>query len=447
MSIRTRLVAFMIICVFAGLCSDGFADPRGKRQQGSNLRSEASRLERLARRYEEQKDYADAEPLLKRVLDIRKRILSPDNPDVMNALRSLALVYSLENKWPEAQPLYDQLLGALETGSVTKCGGVHRWGDELRCYVTFRGNPQFSKLVIQFNLPSKEFAQPNPEQQGAFIAFQLAKAHKISRHTYEVSGVVSRCVPGIYVLSVIDGVVAAEPGQDSMHPFSTSESVKGGRSYSNGFGFESSIAVRIMAPVAEAVPKPKTQIEAGIALGTSNSQAISPEVDAELALERARLSPKVANINAEWPRVSEAGPRRRTGRNCEGTHKPGDILNCYITFDRQTDFTSVDLLFSTPVGAAVPAGLCNGFFLKNVESADGQTFRISGVMPWCTPATYVLAFVGAENAKEQVWQYRNMSDFNSDISIEIRNYKTQTLFPDVVEVGSEPPGNSTAKSR
>jgi hypothetical protein len=77
---------------------------------------------------------------------------------------------------------------------------VHRWGDELRCYLTFKRKSQFSKLSVNFNLPSKEFAQPNPEQQGAFIGFQLANARKIGRQTYEVSGVVSLCVPGIYVL-------------------------------------------------------------------------------------------------------------------------------------------------------------------------------------------------------------------------------------------------------
>ena len=168
--------------------------------QGSKSRSEVSCLEELARRYEEQKNYEDAEPLLKRALDIRERTLPPDHLDVVNALRSLALVYSLQNKWPDAEPLYDRLLAIPQTDTAANCGGVHRWGDELRCYVTFKRKSQFSKLSVNFNLPSKEFAQPNPEQQGAFIGFQLANARKIGRQTYEVSGVVSLCVPGIYVL-------------------------------------------------------------------------------------------------------------------------------------------------------------------------------------------------------------------------------------------------------
>jgi hypothetical protein len=453
MSAKPGLITFVSLCFFASLCVGGFAGPREKRQ-GLIPSSEASRLEELARRYQEKKDYANAEPLLKRVLDIRERTLPPDHPDVVNALRSLAVVYSLQNKWPDAEPLYDRLLAIPQTDAAANCGGVHRWGDDLRCYVTFKRKPQFSKLSVNFNLPSKEFAQPNPEQQGAFIGFQLANVRQIGRQTYEVSGVVSPCVPGIYVLSAISGIVPAEQGQDSIHPFSTSESVKGSRIYSNGFGFESGVAVRIIAPVAETVPmppaaesapKPNTQMQTGIV--PYSSVVITPEVEANLAFERERMSPKVASINGDSPRSPKTASGQRQGRNCGGTHKPGDILNCYITFDRKTDFTSVDLLFSTPVGALIQGGLCNGFFLTNVGSADGQTFRVSGVMPWCTPAKYVLAFASGENAKYQVWQYRNMSDFNSDITIELTNYKTQTLFPDITGVGSEPPRNYPAKSR
>jgi hypothetical protein len=120
-------------------------------------------------------------------------------------------------------------------------------------------------------------------------------------------------------------------------------------------------------------------------------------------------------------------------------HKPGDTPNCYVAFDRQTDFTSVYLLFSTPVGAVVQSGLCNGSVLKNAETVDSRSFRISGVVPWCTSATYVLAFVVAHNAKSQVGQYRNTSDFSSE-SIELRN-TNRTLFPDIADVSSEPPRN------
>jgi hypothetical protein len=132
--------------------------------------------------------------------------------------------------------------------------------------------------------------------------------------------------------------------------------VKGDRIYSNGFGFESSIAVRIRAPAAAVVPKPEPQIETGAFL-VSGRQVTTPELEASLALERARLSPKVARAGADKPDVPETS-RRCANRDCEGMHKPGDTLNCDVTFDRQTDFTSVYLLFSTPVGAVVQSGLC-----------------------------------------------------------------------------------------
>lgn len=104
-------------------------------------------------------------------------------------------------------------------------------GDELHCYVTFRGEAEYTHVDVIFNLPSDRYRQANPSQRGAYINFVLRDSKQISRHTYEVSGVLSESVPGIYILAAV-----------------SARSDKGYRLYTNGYAFWSSMAMRVKAP-------------------------------------------------------------------------------------------------------------------------------------------------------------------------------------------------------
>ena len=59
-------------------------------------------------------DYAGAEPLYRRGLDIRERALGPDHPDTAASLNNLALLLKAKGNYAEAEPLYRRALGINE---------------------------------------------------------------------------------------------------------------------------------------------------------------------------------------------------------------------------------------------------------------------------------------------------------------------------------------------
>jgi len=74
----------------------------------------ATSLNNLAELYRLQGKYAEAEPLNKRALAIRKRTLGPAHPDVANSLNNLAALYHQQGKYNEAEPLYKRSLAIVE---------------------------------------------------------------------------------------------------------------------------------------------------------------------------------------------------------------------------------------------------------------------------------------------------------------------------------------------
>ena len=60
--------------------------------------------------YYSQGRYNDAEPLYLQSLDIRKRQLGNDHPDVALSLNNLAILYSSQGRYNDAEPLYLQSL-------------------------------------------------------------------------------------------------------------------------------------------------------------------------------------------------------------------------------------------------------------------------------------------------------------------------------------------------
>jgi tetratricopeptide (TPR) repeat protein len=54
--------------------------------------------------------YAEAEPLIKRSLAIREKVLGSDHPDVARSLNNLADLYERQGRYAEAQPLFERAL-------------------------------------------------------------------------------------------------------------------------------------------------------------------------------------------------------------------------------------------------------------------------------------------------------------------------------------------------
>src|SRR5262249_4480599 len=82
----------------------------------------AKSLYDLAEFYYERRRYAEAEPLLKRALEIREETLGKDHYDTYRVLSTLAIVYLFQNRYAETEPLYLRMLEFRE-----KTGGKEIW--------------------------------------------------------------------------------------------------------------------------------------------------------------------------------------------------------------------------------------------------------------------------------------------------------------------------------
>lgn len=74
----------------------------------------AMSLNNLAALYDHQGRYAEAEPLFKRGLAIRERVLGLDHLDVALILNNLAALYDHQGRYSEAEPLYERSLDIRE---------------------------------------------------------------------------------------------------------------------------------------------------------------------------------------------------------------------------------------------------------------------------------------------------------------------------------------------
>jgi Flp pilus assembly protein TadD len=65
-------------------------------------------LNNLGRLYDIQGQYAQAEPLFRRSLAIREKVLGPNHPDVATSLENLALLCRLTRRIAEAEKLEER---------------------------------------------------------------------------------------------------------------------------------------------------------------------------------------------------------------------------------------------------------------------------------------------------------------------------------------------------
>ncbi|MHC4270562.1 MAG: tetratricopeptide repeat protein [Planctomycetota bacterium] len=84
-------------------------------KQGQYSDAVAISLNKLAELYISKGDYAEIEPLYKRILDICENTFGPDHPDVAVSLNKLAELYYNQGRYTEAEPLYKQALDIYES--------------------------------------------------------------------------------------------------------------------------------------------------------------------------------------------------------------------------------------------------------------------------------------------------------------------------------------------
>ena len=82
---------------------------------GENHPAVAATLNNLAVLYGKRGKYKDAEPLCKRALEIREKVLGSDHPDVAKQLNNLALLCQNQGKYEEVEKYYQRALSIYES--------------------------------------------------------------------------------------------------------------------------------------------------------------------------------------------------------------------------------------------------------------------------------------------------------------------------------------------
>jgi CHAT domain-containing protein/tetratricopeptide (TPR) repeat protein len=103
------------------LSRDGEAEPLlrraldiARKTKGANSPEVAAALNNIATLYSDQERYDDAKPLLKRSLAIREKILGQNHPDTALALNNLAVLYQQQKHYDDAEPLLKRSLAIME---------------------------------------------------------------------------------------------------------------------------------------------------------------------------------------------------------------------------------------------------------------------------------------------------------------------------------------------
>ncbi|WP_292761209.1 tetratricopeptide repeat protein, partial [Nostoc sp. NOS(2021)] len=58
--------------------------------------------------------YSEAEPLYKKALELRQRLLGEEHPDVASSYNNLAGLYHSQGRYSDAEPLYKKALSIAE---------------------------------------------------------------------------------------------------------------------------------------------------------------------------------------------------------------------------------------------------------------------------------------------------------------------------------------------
>ena len=107
---------------------------------GSNDLRLAVTVDALARVYETQNRYAEAEPHYRRALAIREQVLGPAHPDVASTLYRLASSYRAQHRDGDAEPLYRRAVAIWEQARQLSQPDVASAVDNLLSIYDSRGD-------------------------------------------------------------------------------------------------------------------------------------------------------------------------------------------------------------------------------------------------------------------------------------------------------------------
>ena len=135
-------------------------------QLGPDHPDTAQSLNNLAALYELIGRYDDAEALFQRSLDIKEEQLGPEHPDTATSLNNLAGLYESVGRYAEAEPLYQQALAILEA----------RLGPQHPVTATSLNN-----LALLYRLMGR-YADAEPLYQRSLVIFetQLGPQHPVT---------------------------------------------------------------------------------------------------------------------------------------------------------------------------------------------------------------------------------------------------------------------------
>lgn len=304
------------------------------------------------------------------------------------------------------------------------CGGVHRPGDRITCYVTFASSTDFTDLQVQFNVPDDQ----KPRAHGSYLNFILGDTKKINPQTYAVSGVVGNCVPGTYKLAT----VSARTRNDA-------------QLYSN-VGDLSIVIENDSGDAAANLKADQTRLKM---LASMVPHIIeNPPPDATVFPKILWIRPAPAAAPPIVDLVTLFGRLLHKPDSCGGKRKQGETITCRIQCQGNPLFQTVGFSFHRYGTKATlyQSQECGGFSVATPQHAAPLApglYEVKGPIPRCSSDKYRITWVTAfgysagESTNLYVHNYRRGRDFSSSIVLHLQD-TTRSEFPAVVKVASTP---------
>ncbi|MCH6545313.1 MAG: tetratricopeptide repeat protein, partial [Deltaproteobacteria bacterium] len=104
------LLGFLCFALVSG-DAEGITSPRDTKQFEPEEFRLRTNLNDQAISYYRDGKYAEAEPLFKRSIAIREKVLGQFHPELAQSLNNLAGLYQAQGKYAEAEPLLRQVVG------------------------------------------------------------------------------------------------------------------------------------------------------------------------------------------------------------------------------------------------------------------------------------------------------------------------------------------------